>query len=98
MFCDFDVDEMVKVVVLWGCGGCFCVGVDFKVVVFGECLLWYDEIMLMSGDGLMGLSCLCLFKLVIVVVFGYVVVGGFEFVIWCDFCVVEEDVMFGVYC
>lgn len=46
----------------------------------------------------MGFSCMLLFKLVIVVIEGYVVVGGLELVLWCDLRVVVKDVIFGVFC
>lgn len=46
----------------------------------------------------MGFFCMVFSKLVIVVISGYVVVGGFELVLWCDLCIVEEDAVLGVFC
>lgn len=38
------------------------------------------------------------FKFVIGVIEGFVVVGGMEFVLICDMCVMGENVYMGVYC
>lgn len=79
----------------------FVWGVDLVVVSKGEYedfvviednLFWFDKWVLM------GFIFMWFLKLVIGVIFGYVVVGGLEFFLWCDMCVVDEDVIFGVYC
>lgn len=103
VFLEFEVDFIFFVGVFYGVYGVFCVGVDLKVVLEGDgnCVVMFgvgEEWDLLVDDGFMGLLCMLLFKFVIVVIVGYVVVGGMEFVLWCDLRVMEEDVVFGIFC
>jgi enoyl-CoA hydratase len=92
-FREFDNDATASVAVLWGEGGTFCAGADLKA--FGT-----DRVnrVTSEGDGPMGPTRMVLSKPVIAAVAGYAVAGGLELALWCDLRVVEEDVVFGVFC
>lgn len=85
----FDGDVGLLVVILIGGGGLFCVGMDFKVFVWGENVV-------VEGCGFGFIECL-LIKLFIVVVEGYVLVGGIELVFVVDLIVVVRDLVFGIF-
>lgn len=90
---DFDICCCIFI----GVGGYFCVGMDFKVVIqklLGD----------FFKDGSYDLLCIdvlfkgcCLIKLLIVVVEGFVIVGGIEILQGIDIWVVGESVKFGIF-
>ena len=97
-FREFDQDDTAKVAVLWGSGGSFCAGADLKAIAGKSAAKPNSMSTDMSEDGPMGPSRMHLSKPVIAAVSGYAVAGGLELACWCDIRVVEEDVVFGVYC
>lgn len=92
-FKDFEVDNQLKVAVLYGKGGNFCSGADLKAIADGRPNRLEED-----GDAPLGPSRMMLSKPVIAAVSGYAVAGGMELALWCDMRVVEETATFGVFC
>lgn len=89
----FDRSDEARVAVLWGAGGQFCAGADLKAIAAGM-----PNRLQPDGPGPLGPTRMELSKPVIAAVAGYAVAGGMELALWCDLRVVEEDVVFGVFC
>ena len=94
-FRQFEAEADAKVAVLHGEGGTFCAGADLKAVSEGR---GSSNPTRREGDGPMGPSRMVLSKPTIAAVAGYAVAGGLELALWCDLRVVEESVVFGVFC
>lgn len=96
----FDVELGLRCVVFMGKGRVFCVGVDLKewyevnkkgvvgIEVVKDIEKWMD-------NGFGGMSNRRGKKLIIVVISGLCLGGGFEIVINCDMIIVSEVVKFG---
>jgi enoyl-CoA hydratase len=99
-FQEFDEDDTLRAAVFHGANGTFCAGADLKQV--SETNLQTPHINLpldrMDGSAPMGPSYMRPSKPVIGAIAGYAVAGGLELSLVCDFRVVEETAVFGVYC
>jgi enoyl-CoA hydratase len=93
VFREFEQDNKALVAVLWGANGTFCSGANLKAITLGR-----GNRIDKSGDAPMGPSRMMLSKPVIAAVAGYAVAGGLELALWCDLRIVEESVIFGVFC
>src|SRR3954468_21438807 len=99
-----DRDDTQSVGVVFGAGGAFCAGFDFKYaapMVGKESPM--AELDFPAGEGPiprgpMGPTRLQLSKPVIAAVAGPAVAGGMELALWCDLRVMEESAYMGVYC
>ncbi|KAJ5697147.1 hypothetical protein N7488_010831 [Penicillium malachiteum] len=96
---NFECDRTQKVCILTGTGGNFCSGVDLHQVAQkqnepSENLQPVNA----RNLGPMGPSRLIVQKPMICAVVGYAVAGGLELSLLADLRVVEEDVIFGVFC
>jgi enoyl-CoA hydratase len=91
----FEADEELRVAILSGVGEHFCAGADLKAIAEDPARA---NRVSTEGDGPMGPTRMQLSKPVIAAVSGYCVAGGLELALWCDLRVVDESVVFGVYC
>lgn len=92
----FEADGDLKVAVLTGAGGTFCAGADLTAVSDPERRHHLDP----TGEsaGPMGPTRMALSKPLIAAVPGHAVAGGLELALLADLRVVEENVIFGVFC
>ena len=95
-FDEFDSDVNARAAVLWGKGGHFCSGADLKAMSDPSRRKIIDPEG--KAPGPMGPTRTPISKPVIAAVSGYAVAGGLELALWCDLRVVEDNVVFGVYC
>ena len=98
-FLALEVDDSVKVSVLFGADGAFCAGADLKAIASGR----GNRMVSPDGQshdttGPMGPTRLILAKPTIAAIAGPAVAGGLELALWCDLRVIEEDAVLGVYC
>ena len=96
----FDDDDDLRVAVFHGVNGTFCAGADLKAVSNSK--LAVPELSApvdrMDERAPMGPSYYRLSKPVVGAISGHAVAGGLELSLLCDFRVVEETAIFGVYC
>ncbi len=99
-FTEFDEDESLRVAVFHGAHGTFCAGADLKMVSQKELPSYalQEPLDMMDDRAPMGPSYMRLSKPVIGAISGYAVAGGLELSLICDFRVVEESAVFGVFC
>lgn len=86
-----DVNDKVWVIVIIGCEKVFVVGVDIIEMVEKSFVEMVNVKFFVIESQCFNNIC----KFIIVVVFGYVLGGGCEFVMMCDFIIVVENVKFG---
>jgi enoyl-CoA hydratase len=84
-----DADPDVRVIVITGAGGSFCVGMDLKAFLRGE-------VVRSPTNGFAGVTQRVVKKPLIAAVEGYALAGGFEIAIACDMIVAAEDARFGL--
>lgn len=92
----FEKDREAKVAVFFGEHGTFCAGADLKAIASRDRAS--RLLKQFKGDGPMGPTRMVLSKPVIAAIAGYAVAGGLELALWCDFRVMEEDAILGVFC
>jgi len=99
-FQTFEEDDSLRVAVFHGANGTFCAGADLKHVSQADFQTPRITLPLdpMDGSAPMGPSYMRPSKPVIGAISGYAVAGGLELSLICDFRVVEESTIFGVYC
>ena len=99
-FQEFDADDTLRVAVFHGANGSFCAGADLKHVSQADFQTPRLELPIdtMDGTAPMGPSYMRPSKPVIGAIAGYAVAGGLELSLICDFRVVEETAIFGVFC
>jgi len=95
-FHDFEMNEELRVAVLYGEGGQFCAGADLSALDDPERRHHLDP----NGGapGPMGPSRMALQKPLIAAVAGHAVAGGLELALLADLRVAEESATFGVFC
>jgi enoyl-CoA hydratase len=84
-----DADPDVRVIVITGAGGSFCVGMDLKAFLHGD-------VVRSPTNGFAGVTQRVLKKPLIAAVEGYSLAGGFEIALACDMIVAAEDARFGL--
>ena len=84
-----DAEPDVRVIVITGAGGSFCVGMDLKAFLRGE-------VVRSPTNGFAGVTQRALKKPLIAAVEGYALAGGFEIAMACDLIVAAEDARFGL--
>jgi enoyl-CoA hydratase len=84
-----DADPDVRVIVITGAGGSFCVGMDLKAFLRGE-------VVRSPTNGFAGVTQRVVKKPLIAAVEGYALAGGFEIAMACDMIVASEDARFGL--
>jgi enoyl-CoA hydratase len=84
-----DADPDVRVIVITGAGGSFCVGMDLKAFRRGE-------VVRSPTNGFAGVTQRVVKKPLIAAVEGYALAGGFEIAMACDMIVASEDARFGL--
>jgi enoyl-CoA hydratase len=84
-----DADPNVRVIVITGAGGSFCVGMDLQAFLRGE-------VVRSPTNGFAGVTQRVLKKPFIAAVEGYALAGGFEIALACDLIVAAEDARFGL--
>ncbi|KAJ5179107.1 hypothetical protein N7492_002317 [Penicillium capsulatum] len=96
----FEADARQKVCILTGVGDTFCAGADLHQVTQTDHDTHGENMQPVKGrnPGPMGPSRLMVQKPVLCAVAGYAVAGGLELSLLADLHVVEEDVVFGVFC
>lgn len=99
-FTEFETDPGLRVAVFHGANGTFCAGADLKQVSQSNMRTARitAPIERMNDTAPMGPSYMRPSKPVIGAIAGYAVAGGLELSLICDFRVVEETAIFGVYC
>jgi enoyl-CoA hydratase len=83
-----DADPDVRVIVITGAGGSFCVGMDLKAFLRGE-------VVRSPTNGFAGVTQRVVKKPLIAAVEGYALAGGFE-IAMVDMIVASEDARFGL--
>ena len=84
-----DADPDVRVIVITGAGGSFCIGMDFEAFLRGE-------VVRSPTNGFAGVTQRLLKKPLIAAVEGDALAGGFEIALACDLIVAAEDARFGL--
>ncbi|MGC6535195.1 MAG: crotonase/enoyl-CoA hydratase family protein [Parvibaculales bacterium] len=98
-FTAFDADDKLRVAVFHGVNGTFCAGADLKKVSQREMqTVKLEDVAQMDDRAPMGPSYMRPSKPVIGAIAGYAVAGGLELSLLCDFRVVEQSAIFGVFC
>lgn len=99
-FKTFDDDDDLQVAVFHGVNGTFCAGADLKEVSSSKLSVptLSAPVDRMDERAPMGPSYYRLSKPVVGAISGHAVAGGLELSLLCDFRVVEETAIFGVYC
>jgi enoyl-CoA hydratase len=85
-----DADPDVRVIVITGAGGSFCIGMDFEAFLRGE-------VVRSPTNGFAGVTQRVLKKPLIAAVEGDALAGGFEIALACDLIVAAEDARFGLH-
>src|SRR5215204_5935662 len=88
-------DPDVRVVVVRGRGGTFCVGADLNMLDAEYLGTTNNSVKIAQGSARTYDRAFNLAKPTIAVVEGYAVAGGFELMISCDFAVVADDAKIG---
>jgi enoyl-CoA hydratase len=84
-----DADPHVRVILITGAGGSFCVGTDLKAFLRGE-------VVRSPINGFAGVTQRVLRKPLIAAIEGRALAGGFEMALACDMIVAAEDARFGL--
>jgi enoyl-CoA hydratase len=84
-----DADPDVRVIVITGAGGSFCIGMDFEAFLRGE-------VVRSPTNGFAGVTQRLLKKPLIAAVEGDALAGGFEIALACDLIVAAADARFGL--
>ena len=88
-FNDFDQDDEAKVCVLFGKGGNFCSGYDFKEILDSQ------DRKSSFNSSLLRLTHRYINKPTIAAIDGYAVAGGLELALLCDLRICDKDSAFG---
>ena len=86
---EMDRNPALRVGILTGAGGNFCVGMDLKAFLRGE-------VTRVEGRGILGIARTPPLKPLIAAVEGYCLAGGFESMLCCDLAVVARNAQFGL--
>ena len=91
----FEADDSVRVVILYGSGGNFCAGLDLKALASqSERAVRFDT----EGDAPTGIARMTtLSKPLIAAVEGYAVAAGLELAVMCDLRVASKQSVFGMF-
>jgi enoyl-CoA hydratase len=84
-----DADSAVRVILITGAGGYFCVGIEFEAFLRGE--LFHSP-----TNGFAGVTKRVLKKPLIAAVEGHALAGGFEIALACDLIIAAEGAQFGL--